>query len=421
MNYYFEYLKSLSEQAKVYLRSKGKSESTVSKYVWIWKQIDRYLHENGIMECNKDAVIAYVRKKFNGKRICDLTHYEKSCVSQALNLIQFMETGEMFETVEHVPKEKAELKGEIGVLMLDFLLLMKSRRLSAKTLQNNKWYLYGLQKYLYDNDIFELRQISPMAIITCCSTMSPGHSGARHAALGVIRSFLRYAYDEKKTNTDLSLTVPRDNYKQQPKLPSTYTKEEVGKILATADRLTVTGKRNYAILLLIVRLGLRASDVRALRFDNINWSGNTISFEQQKTGENIELPLTADAGDAIIDYLKYGRPATDERHIFVEHNHPYTKLREQAVSQIANHAICRSGIDTGYRKHGSHALRHTMAGFLLEGKTPVPLIADILGHKSIQTTMCYLRIDMENLRQCALDVPPVDAGFYEQKDKAFYK
>jgi site-specific recombinase XerD len=420
MNFHFEYLKSLSEEAAIYLRDKGKSESTIGKYVWIWKQIDRFLHDNKIMECNKSAVIEFVRQKFDNRRICDLTHYEKSCVSQALNLVQFMEAGEMFEMVELVPKEKVEFMGAIGGLMQDYILYKKSRRLSDKTLGNYKWYLYGFQKHLHANEIFEVHRLSPMAILTYCTTMSSGHLGAKHAALCVLRSFLRYIYDGKKTKTDLSLAVPFDNYKQQPKLPSTYTKEEALKILATADRSTVTGKRSYAILLLIIRLGLRASDVRSLVLDNIKWTMNTVSFEQSKTGANVELPLTVDVGEAIIDYLKYGRPATSERHIFIEHNSPYGQLREKTVSRIANQAIYRSGIDIGYRKHGSHALRHTMAGFLLEGKTPVPVISALLGHKSVQTTMSYLRIDVENLRQCALDVPAVDAGFYEQRNGAFY-
>jgi len=420
MDFNFKYLKELSDQASVYLRDKGKAESTIGKYVWIWKQIDRYLHDNKIMECNREAVLAYVRQRFGDRKISDLRHYEKSCVSQAFNLIQFMETCEMFEIIEYVPKEKVELQGAIGNIMSDYLLLMQSRRIVKKTLRNYKWYLYKFQNYLYENDVIEIQRVSPMTILSYCTQMSLGHLGAKHAALAVIRSFLRYAYDERKTKTDLSLVVPKDNYKQQPKLPSTYTKEEVEKILATADRSTVTGKRNYVILLLIVRIGLRASDIRALQFDNIKWAMNTISFEQQKTGEIVELPLPVDAGEAIIDYLKYGRPSTDDRHIFVEHIYPYSMLQEKAVSNIATRAIRHSCIDISYRKHGSHALRHTMAGFLLEGKTPVPVISSILGHKDIQTTMSYLRIDIENLRQCALDVPVVSADFYEQKDRAFY-
>jgi site-specific recombinase XerD len=421
MQFNFKYLEELADSAVVYLRSKGKSESTISKYVWIWNQVDRYLHANKIMECNKDAVIGYVRDKFEDRRICDLSHYEKNCVSQAFNLIQFMETGEMFEMVELVPREKVELTGAIGGLMQDYILHKKSRRLSEKTLGNYKWYLYCFQKHLYANGIVEIQRLSPMAILTYCSGMSPGHLGAKHAALYVLRSFFRFIYDAKQTKTDLSLVIPSDNYKQQPKLPSTYTKEEVKKVLATADRSTAIGKRNYAILLLIIRLGLRASDVRSLVFDHIKWAMNTVSFEQSKTGENVELPLTADVGEAVIDYLKYGRPVTGERYIFIEHIYPYGQLREKTVSGVANHAICRSGIDIGYRKHGSHALRHTMAGFLMEGQTPLPVISALLGHKSVQSTMSYLRVDIESLRQCALDVPTVDVLFYEQRNGSFYK
>jgi site-specific recombinase XerD len=421
MNFQNEFLKTLTEQAIVYLENKNKAKSTISKYVWIWQQIDKYLANNNISDCNKGVIIEYIQHKFGDKKISDLTHYQKNCMSIALNLIQFMETGKMFETIEYVPKEKPKLTGEIGSLMLDFIMFKKSRRLAEKTLSNYKWNLYCFQKHMNENEILELQQISPLVILSYCSQLSPEHLGAKHLALCIVRSFLRYAYDEKKIKTDLSLVVPHDNYKRQPKLPSIYSKKEVKMILASVDRSTITGKRNYAILLLIVRLGMRASDIRNLSFENIKWSMNLISFEQCKTGQWIELPLPADVGEAIIDYLKYGRPETDERYIFVEHVYPYGRLQMKGVSKIANHAICYSGIDIGNRKHGSHALRHTMAGFLLEGKTPVTIISELLGHSNIQSTMCYLRVDVESLRQCALDVPIVDVEFYEQKGGAFYE
>ncbi len=420
MNFHNESLKALSEEAVVYLTNKGRSQSTINKYVWTWLQIDRYLHDHQIMECEKGSIIGYVCHRFGDKTIRDLTHYQKSCVSQSLNLIQFRETGEMHEIIEYIPKEKVEFKREIGSLMQAFIHFKESRRLSRKTLSNYGWYLYGFQNYMGEHGVFNPQNISPLMILSYCTQLYPGHLGAKHAALCLIREFLRYAYEEKKTNVDLSLVVPRDNYKLQSKLPSTYTKEEVKKILATPDRSTVTGKRNYAILLLIVRLGLRASDVRALSFENIKWARDMISFKQSKTGETVELPLPADVGDAVIDYLKFGRPESSENHIFVEHQSPYRRLKDKAVSRVVSGTIYHSGIDTGYRKHGSHALRHTMAGFLLEGKTPVPVIAEILGHTSVQTTMSYLRVDVENLRQCALDVPFVEIAFYEQKGGAFY-
>jgi len=421
MNFQNEFLKGLAGRAIAYLENKNKSQSTISKYVWIWQQIDRYLTDNNIQLCSKSTVLEYIKAKFGEKKIRDLTHYQKSCMSQALNIIQFMESGEMFETIEYIPKEKPVLKGEIGSFMLDFIMFKKSRRLVEKTLNNYKWSLYCFQKYIGENGILELQQISPLIILSYCSQLPSQHLGAKHLALGILRSFLRYAYNEKKTKTDLSLVVPRDNYKRQPKLPSVYSKEEAKTILASIDRSTAIGRRNYAILLLIVRLGMRASDIRELSFKNINWSMNLIFFEQCKTGKRIELPLPVDVGEAIIDYLKYGRPVTDESYIFVEHVYPNGQLSEKAVPKIADYAICHSGIDIGNRKHGSHALRHTMAGFLLEGKTPVTVISELLGHSNIQSTMCYLRVDVENLRQCALNVPAVDVEFYEQKGGTFYE
>lgn len=420
MEFYNESFKILAEDAIVYLQNKGKSKSTIDKYIWTWHQIDKSLHVNNILEVEKSGVIEYLRDKFGNQKLSELTHYQKSCFSQALNLIQFKEAGEMFESIEYIPKEKPNFHGEIGNLILDFIILKKSRRLSDKTLHNYRWYLYSFFKHLTESAIFQLQEISPLAILTYCAHLASRHLGARHASLGVLRTFLRYAYEEKKTMVDLSLVVPHDNYKNQSKLPSTYNKEETRKILETVDRSTAVGKRNYAILLLIIRLGLRSSDVRGLSFENINWGGNAVSFEQFKTCDKIELPLPVDVGEAIIDYLKYGRPETSDCHVFVEHTSPYQMLGEKAVLKIANKAICHSGIDISYRKHGSHSLRHTMASFLLEGQTPLPVISNILGHGSIQTTMCYLRVDVENLRQCALDIPAVNENFYTQKGGAFY-
>ena len=227
-------------------------------------------------------------------------------------------------------------------------------------------------------------------------------------------------YDLEKTHTDLSLVVPRDNYKNQPKLPSTYTQDEVSKILGSVDRSLAIGKRDYAVLMLGARLGMRASDISALELKSILWSTNTISFKQFKTGETVVLPLPAEVGEAIIDYIKYARPVAESRFVFLYNKYPNASISSNTVSVLVSTAIRKSGIDVGERRHGSHALRHTLAGLLLKNKTSLPVISELLGHTSIQSSMCYLRIDIESLRQCALDVPPVPESFYTQKGGAFY-
>lgn len=271
------------------------------------------------------------------------------------------------------------------------------------------------------NGINEVSHLSPLILLHYVSGLLPQTAGARHLAIAVIRSFLQYLYNQNLTGVDLSITIPKDNYKKQPHLPSVYSKEEVQSILKTADRSTCTGKRNHAILLLAVRLGMRASDIRCLHFENINWPESLLSFVQQKTRAEITLPLPTDAGEALVDYLKYGRPASECNFVFVEHIYPYNGLGEKAVSRIASKAIQKSGIQVGNRKHGSHVLRHTLANFLLEQKISLPIISEILGHKNVQSSMNYLRIDIGQLRQCALEVPDIPENFYTQKGGAFYE
>jgi integrase len=317
-------------------------------------------------------------------------------------------------------KEPLKFPGEIGSLIMHYFEYKRSMRLNDKTLAKQAWYLHHFLQYLNGHNILTPLQISPLEIMNYSASLLPNHAGAKHMTLTMIRRFLRYLYDLGKTRTDLSLVVPRDSYKKQPKLPSTYTRNEVSKILESVDRSTAIGKRDYAVLMLAARLGMRASDISSLEFWNILWATNTISFKQFKTGETVELPLPAEVGEAIIDYIQYARPASESHFVFLYNKFPNASIRPKVVSRIASTAILNSGIDVGERKHGSHALRHTMAGLLLENKTPLPVISELLGHKSIQSSMCYLRIDIESLRQCALDVPPVPKSFYIQKGGAFY-
>ncbi len=126
--------------------------------------------------------------------------------------------------------------------------------------------------------------------------------------------------------------VPRDKYIKQPKLPSTYTREEVEALIASIERSSPKGKRDYTMVLIIARLGLRATDVCCLTFENIRWEQSLIVLNQQKTGERIELPLLSEIGWATIDYLKYGRPESDLPYIFLHANHPYDLLNRSTFT-----------------------------------------------------------------------------------------
>lgn len=418
MHKFYSSFEDLTKSALHYLKEIGRGKQTISIYNWVWKKVKNYMDANHIENCTSGVIADYLNLTYGSLPLSLMTRHQKHCLRCALCLAQFLETNKMIEIINR--REVISLSGEIGNQITEYVQSKRSLRLHEKTLRNHSYNLYQLLKYFTSCEIHTCNSISPLSLMKYTANLLPKSAGARHVALSIIKSFLRYLYDNKMTIRDFSIIIPRDNYKKQPKLPSTYTKEEVLKILGSIDRSTSTGKRNYAILMLAVRLGMRASDISNLKFCHLLWAENSITFDQYKTNTRIVLPLPSDVGEAIIDYIKYARPTSDDIHLFLEKQYPNYPICSKSVSKMATRSILESGVVIGNRKHGSHALRHTMASFLLEQNTPLPVISELLGHASIQTSMCYLRIDIESLRQCALEVPVVPEAFYTQKGGSFY-
>jgi integrase len=168
------------------------------------------------------------------------------------------------------------------------------------------------------------------------------------------------------------------------------------------------------MLLMVARLGLRASDVCCIKFDEIDWEFNRITIVQKKTDERLELPLLPEIGEAVVDYLKYGRPISELPYVFLHALSPYDRLNSSTLHSIVLQYMRLAGIPTKEknRKAGPHALRHSLAGILMKKKTPLPVISEILGHTNTESTRYYIRIDIDSLRCCALDVLPITTGFY---------
>ncbi len=223
--------------------------------------------------------------------------------------------------------------------------------------------------------------------------------------LCAVRSFLRFARNHGLIDGTVLETVPAAKSSRQARIPSVWDPADVTRILHAVDRGNPCGKRDYAIVLLITRLGLRGVDVKRLRFADLDWAGNRLSVVQAKTGRRVALPLLKDVGWAIIDYLRHGRPACDCPEVFVRHTAPIGPFSDQDhLHQIlAKHARA-AHIPLGeQRRHGMHSLRHTLATRLLEDGTPIEQIADILGHRSVASTGVYLKSSLRLLAQCALD------------------
>jgi integrase len=192
------------------------------------------------------------------------------------------------------------------------------------------------------------------------------------------------------------------------------------RIESSISRSSGVGKRNYAMVLLASRLGLRASDIAGLRFSDIDWDRDQITLTMQKTGKVIELPLLADVGNAIIDYLRHGRRNSPLQNVFISERAPYVAATPGMVSNAIRAIVIHSGVDTSSRHHGPHSLRHSLASAMLDGGTTIPVISESLGHRSTQATLAYLKIDIRSLLMCSLPVPAVPDSFYMQRGGAFY-
>jgi len=179
--------------------------------------------------------------------------------------------------------------------------------------------------------------------------------------------------------------------------------------LEAVDRSSAKGKRDYAILLLACRLGMRVGDIRTLKLDQLHWDDSTIELTQSKTGGPLRLPLTNEMGEALIDYLKSGRPQTAHREVFLKVNPPFAPFTGNNLHHIVTYWRLLAGIRFRTpQKRGIHSLRHTLATRLLQKGTPFTTIAEILGHTSLESTRIYAKADVEALRSVALDPEEVN-------------
>jgi site-specific recombinase XerD len=225
-----------------------------------------------------------------------------------------------------------------------------------------------------------------------------------------MRCFLRFLTMRGIHQKDFSAELPKIRLPRDATIPSVWDQELLVRLLRVVDRSSAKGKRDYAILLLAYRLGLRAGDIRALKLENLHWAESTIEITQGKTSTPLTLPLTNEVGEALIDYLKSGRPQSAHREVFLQASPPFDPFGDRnSLYHIIKYWRQLAGITFRTpQKRGLHSLRHTLATRLLEKGTPLPTIAEILGHTSLESTRIYAKADVEALRGVALDLEEVN-------------
>ena len=403
-------LDSMAKEVISYYTKRAFSPQYIQRFRRHVEEIKKFLIENECSTYSATECEHFIRETIGDGEYARLPRDHKDAIRCANVLIEYHLTG-------MIPYRTAGtrelLHGEIGEGIQAYLAYLTSLGYSPDTISDDRIYLRRFQKYLDAIGRADFLHLSQADVLGFITTLSYSTKATIHCTLCSLRGFLRYLAREGTLAGDWSYLVPKDSYRKEAKLPTTYTKDEIEGMLKAVDRGNPKGKRDYAMLLLACRLGLRASDICGLTFDHLLWQENLIVLRQRKTKRRIELPLLAQVGNAIIEYLKYGRPVSQLPYVFLHAGHEDRRLQEPTLHSIVCLYLRRAGVaNVEKKKHGPHALRHSLAGFLLEKKTPLPVISEVLGHGSTETTKSYLRIDMEQLRLCALEVPPVGESYY---------
>jgi len=423
MNAQIRNFNALISNAADYLDSKlGYSPGAIKCHMARWIRIREFMTHTGIKLYSQSVERQILYYYFKGKRIKEFSRHEKEFHNSIKMLTEFEVTGKI-KVTPRMDRKSFDFKGPIGELIQGFLNYKRAEdRLSTIRILCYQRYLFRFFQYCQKKGVDSIKKIDLPFIFHYIDELDYCKGIPVNTIISTLRSFMRYAFEQKIIMVDYSIKIPQCKSIQQPKLPSTYSKKEIEKLIGSVERSSASGKRNYAIILIAARLGLRASDICRLKFTNLHWHSNTIEIQQVKTGKELVLPLLPDIGNAIIDYLKYGRPASEEPYVFLTERPPFEPFpTSNVVTHVVQRAFRKAGIDIKDRKFGPHSLRHSLSLRMLEEQTILPIISEVLGHQSTESTRYYLRIDLQSMKQCMLDVPPVSVGFYQQKGGGFYE
>jgi integrase/recombinase XerD len=279
--------------------------------------------------------------------------------------------------------------------------LRQERGLREKTIYDYDLRLNSFSDYLKRLGVTSLKQLSPALLTSFVVHTAPklSHRGRIHLC-GDIRVFLRFCYRERIIWEDLSGAVEIPRVYRLAEVPRSITWDEVRRMLATVDRRTPHGRRDYAILLLLVIYALRAHEVANLTLDDIDWKHERLRVLQRKAGHSTAYPLAGVMAEALIDYLQHGRPNTHDRHLFFRALAPLQPLSNGAISGRAATYLHKAGVKVHHP--GAHTLRHTCVQRLVDAEFPLKMIGDYVGHRSLSSTEIYSKVALATLREVAM-------------------
>jgi integrase len=385
------------------LRRLGYKDSTLVWYRGCWRRLERFFAARGVEEFSLDVAMAWVDEAcgfFEKERAGTLKQTDVYLFRVAQMLGDYALHGAV---LRRYSRSVSKLAGDGAEAVVRFQAWLTAAGRAVSTVR--VYATVAGEFVAFVGTRGGLARCEAGTVEAFAATLAGYQVKTVEQKLCAVRSFLRFASADGLIDAAVLDAVPAVKSSKQVRVPSVWDPGDVARILDAVDRANPCGKRDYAIILLVTRLGLRGVDVKRLQFGDFDWPGNRLSVVQAKTGRRVALPLLKEVGWAVIDYIRHGRPVCDCPQVFLRHLAPIGPFSDQDhLHQIlVKHARVAHVAVSEKRRHGMHSLRHTLATRLMEDGTPVEQIADILGHQSVQSTGVYLKSSLGLLAKCALD------------------
>jgi len=381
-----------------YLEDKSYTQSTLDNYRRTLKKIEPYMTAHGIGAYKPEVGRCYYEYY--------LSENELGISRQLAMLTAIRRLNDFYSGIAYtiLPGREDELLPDDYECVLD-MFTTQSTEAGNKTITVKKK-RHLLHCFLSDcislgcPDIYSL---NPSHVARACLLVGNKDGWA------VIRVFLKFLNTSGIIETDFSMLVPR--YRKPIRVPVTYSEEEICRFEEAIDRTDDIGRRNYAMLILATRLGMRSGDIAKLSLSELDFGHDEIACIQQKTGEELRLPMLPEVRDALTDYISNARPQSASTTVFLRHYAPYLGITTSAIRFETTKYFKMADIDISGKKHGPHTFRSSLASSMINGNVPFEAVRKILGHADPDAIRHYARLDMENLRKCAIEVPKPAGAF----------
>lgn len=396
-----------SERGIAYMIDRGYSADTVGRHEREWAAIAEFAEDRGITALTQELRDGYVQRIKESGRAWST---QAEAIRRVDHLFQFADTGRFKGQISLKPYAVDE---EGWKLLKAYEADLKNRGMAGATvLSRVRESRRFLSMSCKGKAVEELTQPDVVCYIEKMAKSCTPKSIelARH----VLRDFFGFlSRDGRTVDAGITSFLHAKAARARPPIPTVYSAEELVAILDSASENSRNPKRDYALILIAIRYGLRKSDILEIKFSDLDPEGETLFVSQRKTGKTNLLPLMDEVMIAIADYVKNERPESDEPYIFLNSNPPFRPCRE-ANQGVLEHIIRRSmfmaGVQPRGRHTGAHAIRRSLATTMMNEEVSYPVISSILGHGSAEksitgATMAYIAIDTERMRKLSLEVP----------------